>query len=156
MSFLAGRSNRAEYWASIALLLAISFAATYLFDQSLSNFWTIIFFQCVYARRLHDIDRTAWWGVVALAAASTPLMLGVLFGGPGFVAALAGQSDQVTDLGRTWYYVVAVSSVVLENAFTIWLGLQKGDPCQNRFGYMPKQFRWPGRSASEIASKDAP
>jgi uncharacterized membrane protein YhaH (DUF805 family) len=63
-----GRASRSEYWwwTLFALLASIAISG---FSLRLSNVFSVAIFLpsiAVAARRLHDIDRSGWWQLVAL------------------------------------------------------------------------------------------
>ena len=141
-----GRSGRPEFWGSVALLIAISYVSVYLANLPGPGLFTLVFWQYVYARRLHDIDRTAWWGVAVLAVSFIPLALAFFFAGDEVQALLLEQTEQASRAGWFWYFTGMYGEIVIQHGFTIWLGFQKGDPVDNRFGDWPRPLRWPWRS----------
>ena len=152
----SNRSGRPEYWLSVTLLVLLNFASSYIFNKTEPGVGVTIIWQYVYSRRLHDIDRTAWWGIAILVLSLVPVALAFGFAGDEVGPLLLEQTNAATKTGWLWYYVATYGSAVVQFAFTAWLGFLRGDPCQNRFGYMPEPFRWPGRSKAEPSTKDGP
>lgn len=136
-NFLAGRSGRKEYWVSVILTVVLLLALTLLVpSRSSGGSAAVVVWLLVFARRLHDIGRSGWWGVLAMLASAAPLILALVLGGPGMLGALAGQ-DEPSGAGELWLLVGLIGPLLIQFGFTLWLGLQKGDAGDNRFGPPP-------------------
>lgn len=136
-SFLGGRSDRWEYWTSVGLLTAAGLILPMLHVRAavaaLAVMWVV-----TWARRLHDINMTAW---LTLAPGATLIALvagGFLFGGQQFTNALnASQTHNaslVTPFGLYLLVGIVLTSLLVQYGFTLWLGVKAGDPNANRFG----------------------
>jgi uncharacterized membrane protein YhaH (DUF805 family) len=128
LGYWSSRGDRAEYWLSVAILLVFNFILPYL-----SGTWVL--WVMVYARRLHDLGKSGWWGVAALLVSAIPMVLGLMFGGSQVASA-------VTSRGVTWYDAPILGSALIQHSFTLWLGLRKGKVDENRFGLPPTKWTW--------------
>jgi uncharacterized membrane protein YhaH (DUF805 family) len=101
-------------YVALGLLLKINWVLSFI---SLP-FWLVIA-----ARRLHDLDRTGWWGLVPFGA--------------GFIGGfVVGFSKHLVD-GAQANGVSAICgalTTIVSLAFIIWLGASRGTEGPNRFG----------------------
>jgi uncharacterized membrane protein YhaH (DUF805 family) len=116
---LRGRANRREYWVIVGVVLAISFALSFVVPEATSGAGAAA---VTYAqiRRLHDLGRTGWW-----------------------VAAILGLQIVVTlvlllALGLSEDNTLAIAGL-LTLAPIVLLGALPGQPLENRFGPAPGQ-----------------
>jgi uncharacterized membrane protein YhaH (DUF805 family) len=139
-SFLGGRSDRWEYWTSVGLLTAAGLLLPMLHVRAavaaLAVMWIV-----TWARRLHDIDMSAW---VTLAPVGTLIALvvgGLVFGGHEFTNALVDSQHHgampMTAFGMYTMTGVVLASLLVQYGFSIWLGVKAGDRGENRFGPPP-------------------
>jgi uncharacterized membrane protein YhaH (DUF805 family) len=91
----------------------------------------------LYGRRLHDFGRSRWWAAGVLALALFPVVAGALLGDVAFRYALF--HNGVDGAGRSsWIYFGVIGfAFLIQHSFTVWLGLQKGDEGENRYGRAP-------------------
>ncbi len=129
---------------TVITLIVIGYAMVFLAHRPGPGLFTLVFWQYAYARRLHDIDRTAWWGVAVIALSFVPIALGFTLAGDEVEALALDRTDQASKTGWFWYFMASYGSILIQHSFTIWLGLQKGDSVDNRFGDWPRPLRWPG------------
>jgi uncharacterized membrane protein YhaH (DUF805 family) len=74
-----GRTNRAKFWASIGVLIAVSIVLAIIDSvlglqigqgvgilSTLFAIASIYFALAVYAKRWHDRDKSGWWSLIAL------------------------------------------------------------------------------------------
>lgn len=66
----SGRASRSEFWYSVLFAVLVS-VALYLVDRSetLNLIWSLATFLpsiAIAARRLHDVNRSGWWQLLAL------------------------------------------------------------------------------------------
>ena len=134
---LSGRCNRQQYWVMAAVLFVSPILANivHLPVDGTDAFWLIL-----YSRRLHDFGKTLWWAVGAILLSLVPVILLGAIAGDSFRDLILNQG--VDDSGhRSLAYLAAIGSALLiQHAFTVWLGLQKGDEGQNRFGTPKKNW----------------
>ncbi|HEY2033141.1 MAG TPA: DUF805 domain-containing protein [Rhizomicrobium sp.] len=138
LSFFTGRSNRQEYWISVALLIVVALILTVLHMEAAGAAITVMWV-ITWMRRLHDIGKPGWWAAVPIVLMILVVMAGFLFGGQPFVNALAAMERMETAVAvpdRMLNIILAVglAAVIIQFGFTIWLGTRKGDEGQNRFG----------------------
>ena len=112
-----GRMNRTWFALFAACAIALGLAMSLMTDLARATgvFFTIGWI-ILYARRLHDIGRSAWW-ILALAAAMAPVLI---------VFLTRGQTD--VGVGMT---------ALVQLGFTVVLGALPGDPGANRYGPPP-------------------
>jgi uncharacterized membrane protein YhaH (DUF805 family) len=135
-SFLGGRSDRWEYWTSIALLTVAGVILPMLHVHA-AVAALFVMWMVTWARRLHDIGISGWIAVIPGAAMILPVLLGLLIGGNHFLNLLATWSsdgaDHVNPRDMVLLGFVLVSAAI-QYGFSIWLGLKAGDAQDNRFG----------------------
>jgi len=131
----SGRSRRAEYWywALFVVFCSLAFSALdyTLFAAfqwgpvySLFTLATIVPGIAVAVRRLHDIGRSGWWVLLALA----PLVAAAAVG----TAAVSLGAPELWPLMMALGVAQLVGIVVL----VVW-ALRRGEPAPNRFGPDP-------------------
>lgn len=139
----SGRCNKQQYWVMVMLLFAAPVLAStvHLPVEGSEAFWLVL-----YARRLHDFGKTLWWAVGAILLSLVPVILLGAIAGESFRGLILNQG--VDDSGhRSLPYLAAIGSAFLiQHAFTVWLGLQKGDEGQNRFGAPKKNWGSTGQA----------
>lgn len=137
-SFFTGRSNRQEYWISVALLIAAAFALTLLHMEAASAAITVMWV-ITWMRRLHDIGRPGWWALLPIVLMILAVAAGFVIGGQPFINALAAMERietavAIPDRVLNLLVGIGLAAVVIQFGFTIWLGAKKGDTGENRFG----------------------
>lgn len=86
-----GRSDRTEFWSYFALSLTLLFIASYADSyldsrqqiQNFVNLAVIIPYIAVAIRRLHDINLSGWWVLIALIPVAGTLILLIAMMFPG-------------------------------------------------------------------------
>jgi uncharacterized membrane protein YhaH (DUF805 family) len=144
LSFFTGRSNRQEYWISVALLFAAAAVLDVLHMQNaiaaVSIMWVI-----TWMRRLHDIGKPGWWALIPILLIVAVVFIGFALGGEPLVKALTAIEAMQTNYAipdNVVYLLlgIGIASVVIQLGFTIWLGAKKGDDGSNRFGAPPEDI----------------
>lgn len=111
-SWLAGRSDRKEYWAYIGIVVAISVALSFIPGAPTSAGSTGVIL-VIQIRRFHDLGRSGWWAL-ALTVAQLVVMLGILFTTPEEIA-------------------IGIASIIGLGCVAV-MGAIPGQPHENRFG----------------------
>jgi uncharacterized membrane protein YhaH (DUF805 family) len=124
------RIDRRLYWLGVCVLVPTSIAGSFLVHGLRVSSGLTILWIWLYARRLHDIGRSAWWQAGVLAAA---VVLGVVLG-----------------LLHVSVSAATVIGALVQLAFTAVLGAIPGDPDVNRFG--PPPGAPPLEAAAEVFS----
>ena len=141
-SYLQGRSGRKEYWIGVGLLLLVGVGLAYANVGGASGATTFLWI-LVWNRRLHDIGKSGWIILV-------PLGLMIAGGDRGRTAGRRRTSERVRvqpegqrprdRSGATLFVGLVLVLLAIQFGFTIWLGIKKGDPGNNRFGPPPPAF----------------
>jgi uncharacterized membrane protein YhaH (DUF805 family) len=118
-AWVGGRAGRREYWVYVALLFGLNFVLSYLPGRA-AGLVLVVIMTLVQVRRMHDTDRSGWWGVGATTA-PVVLMLGLM----------TLTSPEIAALIAT---VVALALIAV-------VGVLPGSPGENRFG-PPAPFTW--------------
>jgi uncharacterized membrane protein YhaH (DUF805 family) len=90
-----------------------------------------------WARRLHDIDLSAWVGLIPAGLMVALIGVGVFIGGHEFSRELAQamqRGGSVNSSEFNFMMWVVLASVFVQYGFTVWLGIKSGDSDDNRFG----------------------
>lgn len=135
-SFLGGRSDRWEYWTSVALLTVAGVVLPMLHVRA-AVAALFVMWMVTWARRLHDIGVSGWVALIPGAAIVAPVILGLLIDGAEFRHVLAAWTSNGAprvsqrDIALLGF---VLASAFMQYAFTIWLGIKAGDAEDNRFG----------------------
>jgi uncharacterized membrane protein YhaH (DUF805 family) len=130
-----GRSSQKEYWLSVALIYGLSIVFIGVFH--LRGVGGFTFWILIYARRLHDIGKSLWWGVGATLLSTLAFVAGFLALGPNLRAATHGQTHNINGHAAVAFLGWIGCGLLMHLGFVLWLGLQKGDTGENRFGPPP-------------------
>jgi uncharacterized membrane protein YhaH (DUF805 family) len=138
-SFLGGRSDRWEYWTSVALLTAAGVALPMLHVRAavaaLFVMWLV-----TWVRRLHDIDMPAWVALIPGGLMVALVGAGVLYGGHEFARALGNSmrtGAQPASPQFAFMMATVLASLFVQYGFSIWLGFKPGSTDENRYGPVP-------------------
>lgn len=116
--FFAGRSNRREFWLSLAALFAGNLVFGLALDPVLTSAISLPVWVVIASRRLHDFGQTGWWSLIPFVA--------------GFAIGFGrGLGLGLTDSAELLFNV----AVMLVTASVI--GLFPGTRGPNRFGAEP-------------------
>ncbi|HEY8949925.1 MAG TPA: DUF805 domain-containing protein [Rhizomicrobium sp.] len=143
-SFFTGRSNRQEYWISVALLFVVALVLEVLHMQAAGAAITIMWV-ITWMRRLHDIGRPGWWALIPIILIMVVVFGGLALGGEPLVKALVAIQSldanyAIPDNLAYLLFGVGLACVAIQFGFTIWLGVKKGDEGSNRFGAPPEDI----------------
>lgn len=111
VNWLAGRSDRREYWAYIGILFGLTIVLSVVLPN-VSNYGATPALVIIQIRRFHDMGRSGWWAA-ALLAAQFAVMLPILFALP--------------DTGIVVVALIGLGVIVA-------MGAIPGQPHENRFG----------------------
>ncbi|MFN3835687.1 MAG: DUF805 domain-containing protein [Glycocaulis sp.] len=143
-----GRIGQQEFWIGVLILVAANLIANFIpllgFIISLVLIWVGI---AVYGKRLHDAGKSAWLHAIPWAVSIVLMTIGAVMAGGAVFAAMMGGGDDV-DVATLIAGAGAASlffllSFVVWIAYTIWVGLLKGDAGDNRFGPAPGAVQTP-------------
>lgn len=79
-----GRASRSEFWWFALFVVLVGSALTYI-HQNVANIFliaTLLPFLAAGARRLHDIDRSAWWQLFILVPVAGIILMGFMWAIP--------------------------------------------------------------------------
>ena len=132
-----GRSRRLEYWLEVVALFAIPLLWRSVGANAIATIALLVGWMLVYGRRLHDIDRSAWWGLAALAVIDAPFAIGVVAGGAAFQHSVAGLEHGDNLQMTSGLAVAAIVAALFQVGFTLWLGVIRPQATANAFGPGP-------------------
>jgi uncharacterized membrane protein YhaH (DUF805 family) len=141
-AYLQGRSGRKEYWIGVALLLLVGVGLA-AFNVGGASGVTTFLWILIWNRRLHDIGRSGWFVLIPLGLIVVGTALGLMLGGDEVLKAYEYSqkgSGPVSERGAWLFIGMVVALIAVQFGFTIWLGVKKGDPGDNRFGPPPEAF----------------
>ena len=138
-AFTMGRWNRREYWIAIAIVLALAIALAFTpIPARATNTGITVAWLIAWGRRLHDIGRSAWWGMVPLITMIVIVVAALFLGGPELRDALgatqAAADRTATEKGLVEVGAMFVVVMLIQFGFTLWLGIKRGDPEPNAWG----------------------
>jgi uncharacterized membrane protein YhaH (DUF805 family) len=119
------RIGRPMYWACIVLVVLLSLGLGLVTKSNATSGLAVVWIM-LYGWRLHDIGRSAWWGLGAVVA-----MLAIILVALTAAFKLYGADDPRFETTASIGMIVAF---LLQLGFTIWLGCARGDEGPNRFG----------------------
>ncbi|XBQ15994.1 MAG: DUF805 domain-containing protein [Oceanicaulis sp.] len=142
-----GRIGQREFWIGVLIIVVGNIVAGFIpflgFIISLGLIWVGI---AVYGKRLHDAGKTAWLHAVPWALNILLFIIAlVMIGGALFNLILnsaggAEPSDQdiiaMVSASGGGFLVLTLGFLVWV-AYTIWVGVLKGDPGANQYGPAP-------------------
>lgn len=137
--YLKGRSGRKEYWASVGILVLVGIALA-VFRIPGAGAATTFLWILIWSRRLHDMGKSAWWVMAPIGVMVVICVAAfALLGGPLMDAMKYSETGngKVTDQGATLFVALVIALFLIQLAFTIWLGVVKGEVSDNRFGPPP-------------------
>ena len=137
--YLRGRSGRAEFWASVGILIVVTVALALLKLNGAGGVMMFLWL-LIWARRLHDLNRSSLWGLLPFGVILVLTVVAVTVGGNDLMDAVTyGQTGagKITDKGLQVLLGFALAVLVVQGGFTIWLGSRRGDAGTNRFGPPP-------------------
>jgi uncharacterized membrane protein YhaH (DUF805 family) len=86
----SGRISRSRYWLCVLVFYLSIFAAVFVPDVVIKADTAVILVLAAFwihlaaaAKRLHDLDKSAWWLILWLCIPGGQILLGVLPGTPG-------------------------------------------------------------------------
>lgn len=127
----SGRAARRQYWRTLLLLIGVSFALSALGvipgGQIIAMPFSLaanIAQWALVARRLHDLGRSGWWQVPAMALGMAAVLQVVSMGQSGIEA-------------RPDIAAAMLGAMFLSMAFVVVIGVVRGDPGPNRWGPPP-------------------
>lgn len=133
-----GRIGQKDFWIGWLILLVGGFVLGLIpIIGILVAFANIYFSVCLYAKRLHDMGKTAWLMLIPFGVSIVGMVIAFAAGGAaifagsmgGDAAAAAGAAGGMIIAGLVFLLIFVVSI-----GFLLWIGLSKGDPMDNRFG----------------------
>ena len=131
-SYLRGRASRKEYWLWFLALFVTGLIFS-LVSENLGSGMSFVFL-AVQIRRLHDFGRSGWWliplSAIPLALPLTAFQLGLQGDTYPFDPAQFAKAEG-------WSNMALVASMLFMLATYIWMGIQRGDAGDNRFGPTP-------------------
>ena len=140
LDFFTGRSNRQEYWISVALLFVVA-AVLNLLDMQTAGIVISIMWIITWIRRLHDVNLSGWWAALPIVLLFLLFAGVIVFGGIDMDAlqrAIETGDERVLP-GNTADLLAGLVLIgfVIQLGFTIWLGAKRGTDGKNKFGEPP-------------------
>lgn len=134
-----GRIGQQNYWIGVLIIIGANILLSWIpllgFLISLVLIYVGI---CVYGKRLHDIGKTAWiHGIILIVWTLIGIVAFFAFAGAAITAAMQqeGNVDPTAILGASGAMLgLGLIGFLFWVAYTIWLGVAKGDSGTNRFG----------------------
>lgn len=146
-----GRIGRTVYWAGFIIIMALSVGLGALGPIgglfALMLVWPQI---CIQAKRLHDINRSAWLMLIPIVVIIGSWIMAAQVGGaPLMMAMESNDNDALVKLAnnRPSVLFVVVAPILVGFGFLFWVGLTGGAIGPNRFGPPPM---WWSQVESEL------
>jgi uncharacterized membrane protein YhaH (DUF805 family) len=134
-----GRMGRKAYWASIATLVVISIALSFLHTRSLSSGASVVWIW-LWIRRLHDTGRSGWYVLFPVGAIAAIVIVSFVAGSAELAAAFAhartpgAPRTALTASGDALLLTMIVALFAVQFGYTLWLGLKLSEPRENQWG----------------------
>lgn len=140
-----GRIGQKDFWVGWLILFVAGLVLGLIpFIGQIAAIVLIYPSVCVFSKRLHDMGKSGWLAAAPYIVGIVALIIAIMMGGAGIVtAALSGNAENdpaaaaavLSGLGGA--VGVMMLAGVFGIAFTLWVGLSKGDPGENRYGPAP-------------------
>jgi uncharacterized membrane protein YhaH (DUF805 family) len=141
LDFFTGRSNRQEYWISVALLIVVALVLNYFGMQAAGAAITIMWV-VTWIRRLHDVNLSGWWAALPIALLFALVGAVIAFGGKDVMDTLralqAGDDSALTGPAANMFLIMALAGLAIQFGFTICLGAKAGTVGKNKLGLPPE------------------
>jgi uncharacterized membrane protein YhaH (DUF805 family) len=133
-----GRIGQKDFWIGWLILLVGGFVLGLIpIINIFAAIANIYFSVCLYAKRLHDMGKTAWLMLIPFGASIVGMVIVFAAGGAAIFAGSMG-GDAAAAAGAAGGMIIAglvlLLIFVVSIGFLLWIGLSKGDPMDNRFG----------------------
>ncbi|MCW5723906.1 MAG: DUF805 domain-containing protein [Maricaulaceae bacterium] len=136
-----GRIGQQEFWIGWVILVAANVLLTWIPLLGFLIMLALIYVGiCVYGKRLHDSGRSAWMHAIPWALGIVLLVVGFTVAGGAMLPAIleGGEPDPAAIFAAGGSMMIFwLLSFVIWIAYTLWVGLAKGDAGDNRFGPPP-------------------
>jgi uncharacterized membrane protein YhaH (DUF805 family) len=141
-NILATRINRRTYWLTVGTILLLIYGLPLVIKIRIPAAGLLIAWLVAYVPRLHDFGKSGWFAVGCTVLSAAPLLIAWAIIGPDLIPILRGGDDMLKLAESSfWTGIAAVfASSLIQIAFTIWVGVRRGDPAENRFG--PRPTTW--------------
>lgn len=154
---LNGRIGQQDFWVGVLIIFGGNIVGSVLGPLVIIT-WPLFVWVgiAVYGKRLHDAGRTAWIHLIPWVISLVTVVLGTVMIIGGAVSAGLMSNDgelsreQIMALltgGGGGLAVMSLSTLVWL-AYTIWVGVLKGDPQTNVYGAPPTDTITPAASAA--------
>jgi uncharacterized membrane protein YhaH (DUF805 family) len=139
-----GRIGQKDFWIGV-LILIVAWVVSHLAHIFAPLIWLLLIYPwvCVYAKRLHDFDKSGWMMLIPVVVGFLALIGAIVVGGVAAIGAIfTASTDSGADAGN-WMAVLGALGVALaflciaaivKLIFLLWVGLSRGDPGPNRYG----------------------
>ena len=142
-----GRIGQKDYWIGVLILIGL-WIVSHLAHIFAPLIWLVLIWPwiCVYAKRLHDFNKSGWMILLPVVVGCVCLIGAIVIGGAAALGAVfAAFNEGGSDTG-TWMAVLSALGVaaaflgvagVVKLIFLLWVGLSTGDAAPNRYGPPP-------------------
>jgi uncharacterized membrane protein YhaH (DUF805 family) len=141
LDFFTGRSNRQEYWISVALLILVAVVLN-LLNMQMAGLAVTIMWIVTWVRRLHDVNLSGWWAALPIALLFVLVACLIVFGGADVNAMQhaieTGDESALTGNAANLLLGVVALGMIIQLGFTIWLGIRAGTAGKNKYGVPPE------------------
>jgi uncharacterized membrane protein YhaH (DUF805 family) len=139
-----GRIGRQEFWIGMLILFAAHVVVLFIPFVNLLVPWFFLYCGiCVYAKRLHDMGKSAWLVLIPFGVGVVAVILALILGGAAIVAASVNhENGQAASDASAGAAAASIGIMVLlmgvagliHLAFLLWCGIAGTQPGDNRFG----------------------
>jgi uncharacterized membrane protein YhaH (DUF805 family) len=138
-----GRIGRQEFWIGFLILCVAAVVASLLSIFGLILHLVLIYFWvCVFAKRLHDMGKSAVLAVIPYAVWIVAGVIMAVAGGAAlFSGAFSDNSSQAAAFvggGIMGVLIPIFLAIILNLAFVLWCGLSPSQPGDNQYGAPPQ------------------
>jgi uncharacterized membrane protein YhaH (DUF805 family) len=152
-----GRMGQKDFWIGFLILFVIWLLSPILHVLALLVWLALLYaWICLFAKRLHDMGKSAWLMLLPFGVAVIAGCLALVLGGVSAVSAIWAAAQGGFEPASWTAFFGALGAMVaflgiaglVKLVFILWVGLSRGDAGPNRWGPPPGSLTSPAASSA--------